>query len=175
LVELHGGTVWAESPGEDQGAIFTLRLPLQTIHSQTQEDSTQPDCPLDLSELKILVVDDDVDSREFVTFALEQSGAVVTAVASAGEALAALALEQPDLLVSDIGMPEKDGYMLMREIRAMPPEQGGQIPAIALTAYAGESDSKQAVSAGFQRHLAKPVEPAELITMVATLIRGKSE
>ena len=170
LVELHGGTVWAESPGEDQGAIFTVRLPLQTIHSQTKEDSTQPDCPLDLSELKILVVDDDVDSREFVTFALEQCGAVVTAVASAGEALAALALEQPDLLVSDIGMPEKDGYMLMCEIRAMPPEQGGQIPAIALTAYAGESDSKQAVSAGFQRHLAKPVEPAELITMVATLI-----
>jgi CheY-like chemotaxis protein len=175
LVELHGGTVWAESPGEDQGAIFTLRLPLQRIPSQTQEDGTQPDCPLDLSELKILVVDDDVDSREFVTFALEECGAVVTAVASAGEAIAALALEQPDLLVSDIGMPEKDGYMLMREIRAMPPEQGGQIPAIALTAYAGESDCKQAVSAGFQRHLAKPVEPAELITMVATLMRGKSE
>ncbi|MBD2016404.1 PAS domain S-box protein [Microcoleus sp. FACHB-53] len=175
LVELHGGTVWAESPGEDQGAIFTLRLPLQRIPSQTQEDGTQPDCPLDLSELKILVVDDDVDSREFVTFALEECGAVVTAVASAGEALAALALLKPDLLVSDIGMPEKDGYMLMREIRAMPPEQGGQIPAIALTAYAGESDSKQAVSAGFQRHLAKPVEPAELITMVATLIRGSSK
>jgi PAS domain S-box-containing protein len=175
LVELHGGTVWAESPGEDQGAIFTLRLPLQRIPSPTQEDGTQPDCPLDLSELKILVVDDDVDSREFVTFALEECGAVVTAVASVGEALAALALEQPDLLVSDIGMPEKDGYMLMREIRAMPPEQGGQIPAIALTAYAGESDCKQAVSAGFQRHLAKPVEPVELITMVATLIRGKSK
>lgn len=175
LVELHGGTVWAESPGEDQGAIFTLRLPLQRIPSQTQEDGTQPDCPLDLSELKILVVDDDVDSREFVTFALEECGAVVTAVASAGEALAALALLKPDLLVSDIGMPEKDGYMLMREIRAMSPEQGGQIPAIALTAYAGESDCKQAVSAGFQRHLAKPVEPVELITMVATLIRGSSK
>ncbi|MEW5857831.1 MAG: PAS domain S-box protein [Cyanobacteriota bacterium] len=173
LVELHGGTVWAESLGEEQGTTFTVRLPLKTIHPQTKEDSTPPDCPIDLSERKILVVDDDVDSRDFVTFALEQCGALVTSVASAGEALEALAVEKPDLLLSDIGMPEKDGYTLMREIRAMSPEQGGQIPAIALSAYASQSDSEQALSAGFQKHIAKPVEPTELITVVATLI-GRS-
>jgi PAS domain S-box-containing protein len=175
LVELHGGTVWAESPGEGQGTTFTVRLPLRAINPQTNQESEQPDSTLDLSNLKVLVVDDDDDSREFVTFVLEQCGAVVTAVASAGEALEALALEKPDLLLSDIGMPEMDGYMLIRHIRAMPPEQGGQIPAIALTAYASESDLQQALSAGFQRHLAKPVEPAELMAVVTTLIRGNSE
>lgn len=173
LVQLHGGTIWAESPGEGQGATFTVRLPLKTIHPEANQDNTQPDSTIDLSDLKILVVDDDVDSREFVTFALEQCGALVTAAASVGEALEALALKKPDLLVSDIGMPEKDGYMLMREIRAMSPEQGAHIPAIALTAYASERDSQQAIWAGFQRHLAKPVEPAELIAAIATLIAGQ--
>ncbi|MDP8966545.1 MAG: PAS domain S-box protein [Cyanobacteriota bacterium] len=170
LVELHGGTVWAESPGVGQGTTFTVRLPLSAIPPKTNQGSRQPDCLLDLSELKILVVDDEVDSREFVAFVLKQYGAVVTAVASAGEALEALALEKPDLLLSDIGMPEMDGYMLIREIRAMPPEQGGQIRAIALSAYASQGDSQLALAAGFQRHLAKPVEPAELIAVVATLI-----
>ena len=175
LVELHGGTVWAESPGEGQGTTFTVRLPLQTIPPQTKERSAQPDRTLDLSELKILVVDDDVDSREFITFALEQYGAVARAVASAGEALEALALEKPDLLLSDIGMPEMDGYMLIRQIRAMPPEQGGQICAIALSAYASQGDSQLALAAGFQKHLAKPVEPAELIAVIATLIGHNNE
>ena len=91
----------------------------------------------------------------------------------AGKALEALALEKPDLLLSDIGMPGMDGYMLIRQIRAMPPEQGGQIRAIALSAYANKSDSQQALSAGFQKHLAKPVEPAQLIALVATLM-GRS-
>jgi CheY-like chemotaxis protein len=106
---------------------------------------------------------------------LEQYGAVVTAVASAGEALEALALEKPDLLLSNIGMPEMDGYMLIRQIRAMPPELGGQIRAIALSAYASNSDSKQALLAGFQKHIAKPVEPAQLIAVVATLIGRNSD
>jgi CheY-like chemotaxis protein len=175
LVELHGGTIWAESAGEGQGATFTVRLPLFAIQPQTQEDSKQPDSALDLSDLKVLVVDDEVDSRGFVTFVLQDHGAVVKAVASAREALEALALEKPDLLLSDIGMPEMDGYMLIRQIRGMPPEQGGQIPAIALSAYVSQSDSEQALSAGFQKHLAKPVEPAELIAVVATLIGRKSD
>ncbi len=171
LVELHGGTVWAESPGEGQGTTFSVRLPLLAIAPQTKEDSTQPVRCLDFSDLKILVVDDEVDSREFVSFVLEECGAVVTAAASAPEALEALTLLKPDLLVSDIGMPEKDGYMLMRQIRAMPPEQGGEIPALALSAYASNADSEQALAAGFQKHLAKPVEPTQLIAVVATLIR----
>jgi signal transduction histidine kinase len=170
LVELHGGTVWAESLGEGQGATFTVRLPLLAVNPQTNQESEQPDSTLDLSGVQVLVVDDDVDSREFVTFVMEEHGAVVKAVASPGEALEALALEKPDLLLSDIGMPEMDGFMLIRQIRMMSPEQGGQIPAIALSAYASNSDSEKAIAAGFQQHLAKPVEPAELIAVVATLI-----
>jgi PAS domain S-box-containing protein len=170
LVELHGGTVWAESLGERQGATFTIRLPLLAVNPQTIQESEQPDSTLDLSDLKILVVDDEVDSREFVTFALEEHRAVVKAVASAREALEALALEKPDLLLSDIGMPEMDGYTLIRQIRMMSPEQGGQIPAIALSAYASNTDSKQALAAGFQKHIAKPVEPAQLMAIIATLI-----
>jgi PAS domain S-box-containing protein len=175
LVELHGGAVWAESAGEGQGATFTVRLPLSAIQPEINQDNRQPDSTIDLSDLKLLVVDDEVDSREFVAFVLEQYGAVVTAVASAGEALEALALEKPDLLLSDIGMPEMDGYMLIRQIRAMPPELGGQIRAIALSAYASNSDSKQALLAGFQKHIAKPVEPAQLIAVVATLIGRNSD
>lgn len=169
LVELHGGRVWAESPGEDRGAAFTVELPIETHQSQANEKMADAELTSNLSHLKILVVDDEIDSREFVTFALKQCGANVTAVASAAEALAALAVESPDLLVSDIGMPEMDGYMLMRKIRGMSPEQSGQIPAIALSAYAGEIDSQQAIAAGFQKHLAKPIEPAKLIAVVVML------
>jgi PAS domain S-box-containing protein len=175
LVELHGGTVWAESLGEGQGATFTVRLPLLAVNPQTIQESEQSDSTLDLSGVQVLVVDDDVDSREFVTFVMEEHGAVVKAVASPGEALEALALEKPDLLLSDIGMPEMDGFMLIRQIRMMSPDQGGQIPAIALSAYASNSDSKQALLAGFQKHIAKPVEPAQLIAVVATLIGRNSD
>jgi CheY-like chemotaxis protein len=116
---------------------------------------------LDLNGVEILVVDDDTDAREFVTFLLEQYGARVRAVSSAGEALTALTQSVPDVLLSDIGMPDVDGYMLMQQVRTLPPEQGGQIPAIALTAYAGEINYQQAIAAGFQSHISKPVEPAE--------------
>jgi PAS domain S-box-containing protein len=170
LIELHGGSVCASSLGEGQGATFTVRLPLIEIHPQINEANGQGDRILDLSDIKILVVDDDVDSREFTAFVLEQSGAIVTAVASAGEAIDAIVKTKPDLLMSDIGMPEADGYMLIRHIRDMPPEQGGQIPAIALTAYASEFDAQQALTAGFHKHLSKPVEPTELIAVVATLV-----
>ena len=172
LVQLHGGTVSVYSAGEGQGATFTVSLPLLEVRPQGNQEG-QPISANDLSNLKILVVDDDLDSREFVVFVLEEHGAQVKAVASAAEAIDACALEKPDLLLSDIGMPEVNGYMLIRQIRAMTPEQGGQIQAIALTAYASNADCEKALSAGFQKHLSKPVEPTQLIATVATLM-GRS-
>jgi CheY-like chemotaxis protein len=171
LVELHGGTVEAESPGEGLGATFTVRLPLMTMQLQTNSEiEPQLARRLQLNGKRILVVDDEADMREILIFLLEEYGAQVTAVASAIEALEALAQVQPDLLLSDIGMPEVDGYMLMRQIRAMSSEQGGEIPAIALTAYAGDTDQKQVLAAGFQKHIAKPVEPADLVAAIANLV-----
>ena len=173
LVELHGGTVAAESQGEGLGATFTVRLPLSP-KVKGQENSlagfserSTADEPL--SGMRILVVDDEPDMRELICFLLEDAGAVVVTVAVASEALTALAGFQPDVLLSDIGMPGMDGYMLLRQVRALPPERGGLIPAIALTAYAGEFNHKQALQAGFQRHLAKPIEPDELIKTIAAL------
>ncbi|MBE9125675.1 MULTISPECIES: CHASE domain-containing protein [unclassified Coleofasciculus] len=183
LVELHGGTVEAASAGEEQGATFTVTLPLFEESKGAaplgsgdsgESDRTLPSHRSPLTGLRILVVDDEVDTRELTVFTLEQHGAVVTAVGSAIEALKALALEKPDLLLSDIGMPQMDGYMLMRQIRSLPPEQGGQIPAIALTAYAGEVDYKLAIKAGFQKHITKPVEPVELVTVIINLIKPQT-
>ena len=114
-------------------------------------------------------MDDELDSREFISFVLEQDGAEVIQVPSAIEALQIFPNIQPDILVSDIGMPEMDGYMLLGEIRKMQPEAGGNIPAIALTAYAGELDRKQALSVGFHFHIAKPVEPDNFIATVLEL------
>ena len=173
LVELHGGIVQVESPGEGHGATFTVRLPLMPTSAQINEDNKLSEPFLDLTGIQVLVVDDDADTREFVAFLIEQYGASVTTVTSAGEALFALTRSQPDVLLSDIGMPEVDGYMLMRQVRALPPEQGGQIPAIALTAYAGEIDHQQAMSAGFQQHIPKPVDPANLVKAIADLVRHK--
>ncbi|BAZ53770.1 multi-sensor hybrid multi-kinase [Nostoc sp. NIES-4103] len=172
LVELHGGTVKVESLGENQGATFTVRLPLIQQSSPIKQDNTESEPDSDLNGINILIVDDDADTREFITFLLEQYGANVTVVASANEALAALAQSLPDVLLSDIGMPEVDGCMLIRQVRNLPPEQGGQIPAIALTAYAGEMNEKQVLQAGFHKHIAKPVEPAELVEAIANIIRN---
>ncbi|MBD2510207.1 response regulator [Nostoc muscorum FACHB-395] len=175
LIELHGGRIWAESLGEGQGAIFRVRLPLikkeLTSKQQINIDPLNASSTTEiLTGIQILVVDDDDDTREFHTFVLEQAGANVIAVASAKEALQALAESEPDILLSDIGMPETDGYMLMRQIRALQLKQAKQIPAIALTAYAGEINQQQAIASGFQRHLSKPVEPDELVKAIATLI-----
>ncbi|MBD0388591.1 MAG: PAS domain-containing protein, partial [Nostoc sp. C3-bin3] len=171
LVELHGGTVQAQSLGEGLGATFQVRLPLMLNQSQTNQDGGQIEPALDLSGIKILVVDDDADSLNFVAFVLEQEGANVAIAGSATEALVALSQFQPDVLLSDIGMPQIDGYMLMQQVRNLPPEQGGNIPAIALTAYAGEINEKQAIAAGFQQHISKPVEPVDLVTVISSLIR----
>ncbi|MBD2104098.1 PAS domain S-box protein [Leptolyngbya sp. FACHB-261] len=172
LVELHGGTVWAESQGEGLGATFTVRLPLMPIQLTGSRDYESSKLPLDLAGIQVLVVDDETDSREFVAFVLEQAGANVVTASSAGEAFAALTRLQPDILLSDIGMPEIDGYTLMQQVRALPLEQGGQLPAIALTAYAGDFNQQQAIASGFQMHIAKPVEPDELVRAVTNLIQG---
>jgi signal transduction histidine kinase len=171
LVELHGGTVEVESPGSEQGATFTVRLPLMSTQPITNQDSKLLDLSLDLSGIKILVVDDDTDTREFIAFLLEEYGARVTAVSSAHEALVALNQSKPDVLLSDIGMPDVDGYMLIQQIRISLP-QGGQIPAIALTAYAGEMNQQQALAAGFQKHISKPIEPGVLVQAISSLVRS---
>jgi len=170
LVELHGGTVQANSLGEGEGATFTVRLPLMPTQSKMEQDSRQPKQIIDLNSVKVLVVDDDKNALEFVTFLLNLHGASVTAVTSAGEAFTALSQVKPDVLLSDIGMPDVDGYMLIRQVRTLPAEQGGQIPAIALTAYAGEINYQRALAAGFQRHVAKPVEPDKLIEVIGSLV-----
>jgi PAS domain S-box-containing protein len=159
LVELHGGEVIAESLGVDRGATFTVTLPLLNEQPESNEQDDLSNYELDLTGVRVLVVDDEPDTREFLAIALEQYQAEVMAVSSAREVSSSLRTFQPHILVSDIGMPGIDGYTLLRSIRSLPSEQGGQIPAIALTAYAREEDSQQALSAGFQVHLAKPIEP----------------
>jgi two-component system CheB/CheR fusion protein len=178
LVALHQGTVRAESLGEGQGATFTVRLPLITAPEEEtnpalEETAFEP--ASDLTGIKILVVEDNEDSRSLVTLLLEQQNAIVTAVASASEALSALSQSLPDVLISDVSMPDVDGYTLIRQIRELPLEQGGQIPAIAMTAYAEESDRAAAISAGFQRHIAKPVDIDNLIEVISSLVvRGSN-
>lgn len=169
LVELHGGTVQADSPGEDQGATFVVRLP-RMVTGSTPQDIHQPaTVRVDFSGLRILMVDDEADMRDLGIVILREYGASVETVTSAAEALLALEQFKPDILISDIGMPEVDGYAFMRQVRARPPEQYGQIPAIALTAYAGEFNQQQAFAAGFQIHIAKPVSPEELVQAIARL------
>ena len=214
LVELHGGSIHAQSQGEGKGATFTVKLPLsksliaiepcspaqtnsntatplvgdRVEHSQENRykhpdarDATdvgelspsevnRANIP-SLDRLQVLVVDDDTDTRDFLTTVLEQSGASVTAAASVSLAIEALEHFQPDVLVSDIGMPEQDGYELIRQVRAMDAERVGNVPALALTAYARGEERTMAMRAGFQMHLAKPVEPAELIAVVAKLVQ----
>ncbi|MEG4628558.1 ATP-binding protein [Microcoleus sp. AR_TQ3_B6] len=173
IVELHGGKIWVESRGEGQGASFTVEIPLLHTANPVAEVVGRAQARSDeihLACVRVLVVDDERDSREFVAFVAQQAEAEVTAVGSAIEALHLLSTTPFDILLCDIGMPDMDGYMLLRQVRGLPPEQGGQIPAIALTAYAGEFNQKQALAAGFQRHLAKPVEPNELVKAIVTLL-----
>lgn len=174
LVELHGGTVEAFSDGKNQGAMFIVKLPSlqnQNVSADSVANSFSFSSPEvqegnQLSGLRILVVDDDADTCELIATVLAQYGAEVNAVSSADEALSMLDLLVPDVLVSDIGMPEKSGYDLIREIRHRKASSGGSIPAIALTAFAREEDRKKAHIAGFQMHVSKPVEPDELAKAV---------
>ncbi|HEY9902454.1 MAG TPA: PAS domain S-box protein [Candidatus Sericytochromatia bacterium] len=183
LVELHGGTVTASSPGMEQGSTFTVTLPLKIQATaiapseplgSTQKMGETLDNPPAFRGFRILVVDDETDTRDFYTAVLEEHGAEVIAVASADEALEAISRQRPDVLISDIGMPVRDGYSLIRQVRASELQEGGMLPAIALTAYARDVDRQQAIAAGFQKHLAKPVEPNKLVAVVAHLI-GQSQ
>ena len=177
LVEMHGGTVRAESPGEGRGATFTVALPLAAIREAVRGDGDAPrpiaDATLDnvptLAGLRVLVVDDQAGARDAVTAVLEQRGARVAVAASSAEALEALATFRPDVLVSDVGMPGEDGYALIRKVRALPSDDGGRIPAAALTAYARVEDRRRALLAGYQAHVPKPVAPAELVAVIAHL------
>jgi signal transduction histidine kinase/CheY-like chemotaxis protein len=173
LVELHGGTVAVDSPGEGQGTSFIVRIPLMSLALPQPEDKQLLSAALNLEGIKILIVDDEADMREFAVFLLEQYGAQVTAAASALEALAAIAQVMPDVLISDIGMPDMNGYMLMQQVRTQFPE-GKQIRSLALSAYAGEINQQQALAAGFQQHIAKPVEPEALVKAITALVTSQS-
>jgi PAS domain S-box-containing protein len=179
LVELHGGSVRAESGGAGQGATFTVLLPVapvyrnagieERVHPAARDTLPSYGCPERLDGLKVLVVDDEPDTRELLRVGLGQCGADVTAVGSATDALEAMATNVPDVLISDIGMPGADGYALIRRVRELPAESGGRVPALALTAYARTEDRMQALRAGYQMHVPKPVELAELVAVVASL------
>ncbi|MEH2387179.1 MAG: ATP-binding protein [Nostoc sp.] len=178
IIEMHGGIVKAESEGEGKGAIFTVSLPLLPDESPSLTDEQNYPAflatnSLLLTGLRVLVVEDDDDSRDFITFVLEQDGAFVIAVSSAFEALQTLAEVKLDVLVSDIGMPDMDGYMLIHQVRTWTAEQGGEIPAIALTAFARNDDQQEALKAGFQLHLSKPLNPEELIAAIVQLLETK--
>ncbi len=178
LVELHGGAVRAASAGEGQGASFSVRLPSGAEHGQPIDGHA----PIrlapayrarNLSGLKILVVDDDDDGRELARRVLLECDAQVLTAASAAEALSLIETQKPDLMISDIGMPDIDGFGLLERVRMLGRERGGALPAVALTAFARPEDRMQALGAGFSAHLAKPVEPPELLATVAALV-GRS-
>jgi signal transduction histidine kinase/ActR/RegA family two-component response regulator len=185
LVELHGGTVHAMSEGEGRGATFIIRLPVLTAarterwsaperRSKTSVNSPQPRSQR-LDHLRVLVVDDQADSCAFTSLVLTEAGASVIAVASAQEALYhVLDQQKPDVLVSDIGLPEEDGYALVRQIREHEAEHGGFLPAIALTGFARAEDRNRILAAGFQAHVSKPLDPAELTGVIAGLVRAST-
>ncbi len=182
LVELHGGTVRAESGGADKGATFLVELPRAAAPADETGPvavwrpalGTPPEAPLapDLDGVRVLVVDDEPDAREVIGRILGDCRAEVLAVSSAAEALSALPGFKPHVLVSDIGMPEQDGYALIQEVRQLPAESGGGVPAVALTAFARAEDRRRALRAGYQRHAAKPVDIRDLTLMIAGLARG---
>ncbi|HEV7301271.1 MAG TPA: ATP-binding protein [Tepidisphaeraceae bacterium] len=180
LVELHGGSVRAKSPGEGQGATFCIELPVMVVHGADGAEARQHpraanvasaaviDNP-SLDGITVLAVDDEPDARNLIRRVLEECGARVVTAASSEEAMAAVARERPDVIISDIGMPDEDGYAFIRRVRALAIEAGGRTPAAALTAFARAEDRTRALRAGYQTHVAKPVEPMELTAVVASL------
>ncbi|MEH2067235.1 MAG: response regulator [Nostoc sp.] len=173
---VHEEKVEVASLGEQFNPTFSLNLPLLVTnepigHEENQSLVSESDSPF-TRNTQVLLVDDDPDIRDLLTFILQDYGVEVTAVASAPEALQALSDSIPDVLISDIGMPKTDGYMLMREVRKRSPQQGGHVPAIALTAYAGDTNQQQALAAGFQMHIPKPIDPDELIKAIVDLMNA---
>jgi PAS domain S-box-containing protein len=179
LVELHGGTIRAESEGLGKGAVFSVDLPLaQERRDPARAEEREREVErrqsrsgvVRLDGVHVLLVEDDDDSRKLLGTMLKRYGARVTSTKSAAEALAVFEGELPDVLISDIGMPDQDGYELMRRLRALPPERGGKTPAIALTGYASRKDRERALSTGYQQHIAKPIEQADMIKAIAALL-----
>ena len=174
LSELHHGTVTVESGGRDRGATFRVKLPLinrsstKNLSLQSMKESTISDR---LTGTQILVIDDEGDSRELLTLIFQQEGANAIAASSANEALEVLQKITPDIIISDIGMPKIDGYTLMNQIRSLP--QGKDVPAIAITAYAGEIDRQRSLDAGFQHHLAKPIDITKLLDITVELLSDR--
>jgi PAS domain S-box-containing protein len=182
LVELHGGTVCAKSGGIGQGATFVVRLPLLAVHSEPEKErrhpgaarrESQPLPEVSLANVHVLVVDDEIDACRIVKRVLEMSGATVSMAGCASEAMERILAGRPDVLVCDVGMPGEDGYSLIRRLRALEERQGSALPALALSAYARSEDRTKAIRSGFQNHLAKPVEPAELLAVVSSLAGRK--
>ncbi|MCM3903706.1 MAG: ATP-binding protein [Pyrinomonadaceae bacterium] len=178
LVELHGGTVMADSPGEGEGTTFKVLLPVLSVHHELNDldmthtligIKTLTDRQPSLADLRVLVVDDEPDGRELIAAVMVGRGAEVVSVGSGAEALEEMERQQFDVLISDIGMPLMDGYTLIEKVRQLSEEHGGRTPAAALTAYAGVEDRMRALSAGYQMHIPKPVEPSRLTTVVASL------
>lgn len=178
LVELHGGTVRVQSDGLGKGATFTVHLPLAFVYSDTEKEqfyprgelpATRPLPEVSLANVHVLVVDDEIDARELVKRLLQMAGARVSLAGSAAEALRQIAADRPNVLICDIGMPHEDGYSLIRRLRALEGTKLGALPAVALTAYARSEDRVKAIRLGFQNHLAKPVEPAELLAVIGSL------
>jgi len=172
LIEIHGGTIRAESAGSGQGSSFTIKLPLLDSGSSVAVISESPDTAAveasdSLTGLHILLVDDDADTLEMMTTALTSKKADVTAVGTVSEAMKAIKNHWPDVLVSDIAMPEEDGYGLIAKVRSLEANGHRSIPAVAITAYAKDEDRDRALISGFQSYLAKPVELTELISVVA--------
>jgi CheY-like chemotaxis protein len=183
LVELHGGTAHAESEGEGRGATFTVRLPVapvyeaegaaERVHPAARDTLPLFECADRLDSYRVLVVDDEPDTREMLRVGLHHCGANVSVAGSTREALEMMDAHAYDLVISDIGMPDEDGYELIRRIRSLPAERGGKVPAVALTAYARTEDRLQALRSGYQMHVPKPVELAELVAVAASLINRK--
>jgi PAS domain S-box-containing protein len=177
LVEVHGGTVEAFSEGEGKGSTFTVRMPVRAVAPPRRPDPDEAEraepkeqsLNVRLDGVDVLVVDDEPDARELVSAVLTRCGAKVRQAASLDDALARLREQTPDVLLSDIGLPQQDGYSLIQRVRQLLPTEGGLVPAAALTAYAGEDDHRRALAAGFQAHVTKPIEPADLTLLVASL------
>ena len=181
LAELHGGSIEAASDGPGRGATFTVFLPVLPLRRDPSVPTparalvARPRAfsPSDaLREVKVLVVDDEPDARELLTWVVAACGGIAIEASSASEALGLLASENPDVLVSDIGMPGEDGYSLIHRVRALPPEQGGKTPAVALTAYARVEDRVRVLAAGFELYLTKPVNPDDFVAVVANLVQS---
>ncbi|HEX8176567.1 MAG TPA: ATP-binding protein [Pyrinomonadaceae bacterium] len=185
LVELHGGTVRADSAGENQGSTFTVSLPVLSYASEAVKEMKARARPAPKDEkaeglpslegLRVLIVDDEPDALEFLRFVLQRSRAEVAAASSTDEALRELESFRPHVIVSDIGMPGRDGYEFVRSLRALPPDRGGQLPAVALTAYARAEDEGRAIREGFQTHIPKPFEPSELLSTIVSLCKTPGE